>query len=147
MSDALVFMIASIALSISSPMPALLACGGQRVPAGALGYPEDAFALVLVHVVEELARSAISGTSSARSSARICVAALGEGVGHVLEEDQAEDEVLVLGGVHRAAQLVGGLPQRCRAVRPWSGVPGSAAWSVLLPRWHYSSCPCRIVAG
>ena len=45
------------------------------------------------------------------------VAALGEGVGHVLEEDQAEDEVLVLRGVHRAAQLVGGLPQCVAQVR------------------------------
>ena len=58
-----------------------------------------------------------SGTSSASSSARICVAPLVEGVGDVLEEDQAEDEVLVLGGVHRAAQLVGGLPQRVPQVR------------------------------
>ena len=34
-----------------------------------------------------------------------------EGVGDVFEEDQAEDDVLVLGGVHVAAQLVGGLPE------------------------------------
>ena len=34
-----------------------------------------------------------------------------EGVGDVLEEDQAEDDVLVLGRVHVAAQLVGGGPE------------------------------------
>jgi hypothetical protein len=34
-----------------------------------------------------------------------------EGVGDVLEEDQAEDDVLVLGGVHVIAELVGGGPQ------------------------------------
>jgi hypothetical protein len=34
-----------------------------------------------------------------------------EGVGDVLEEDQAEDDVLVLGGVHAAAQRVGHLPE------------------------------------
>ena len=34
-----------------------------------------------------------------------------EGVGDVLEEDQAEDDVLVLGGVHAAAQCVGHLPE------------------------------------
>ena len=34
-----------------------------------------------------------------------------EGVGDVLEEDQAEDDVLVLGGVHVAAQGVGHLPE------------------------------------
>lgn len=33
-----------------------------------------------------------------------------EGVGDVLEEDQAEDDVLVLRGVHVVAQLVGGEP-------------------------------------
>ena len=39
-----------------------------------------------------------------------CAAFL-EGVGDVLEEDEAEDDVLVFGGVHVAAHLVGGLPQ------------------------------------
>ncbi len=34
-----------------------------------------------------------------------------EGVGDVLEEDQAEDDVLVLGGVHVVAQRVGGGPE------------------------------------
>ena len=34
-----------------------------------------------------------------------------EGVGDVLEEDQAEDDVLVLGGVHAAAERVGHLPE------------------------------------
>ena len=34
-----------------------------------------------------------------------------EGVGDVLEEDEAEHDVLVLGGVHVGAQRVGGLPQ------------------------------------
>ena len=34
-----------------------------------------------------------------------------EGVGDVLEEDQPEHDVLVLGGVHAAAQRVGHLPE------------------------------------
>jgi hypothetical protein len=34
-----------------------------------------------------------------------------EGVGDVLEEDQSEHDVLVLGGVHAAAQRVGHLPE------------------------------------
>ena len=34
-----------------------------------------------------------------------------EGVGDVLEEDQAKDDVLVLGSVHAAAQRVGHLPE------------------------------------
>ena len=38
-------------------------------------------------------------------------AARGEGVGDVLDEDKAEHQVLVLGGVHVGAQLVGGGPE------------------------------------
>ena len=34
-----------------------------------------------------------------------------ESVGDVLEKDQAEDNVLVLGGVHAAAQRIGHLPE------------------------------------
>ena len=34
-----------------------------------------------------------------------------EGVGDVLQEDQSEDDVLVLGGVHVVAQGVGGFPK------------------------------------
>ena len=34
-----------------------------------------------------------------------------ETVGDVLEEDQAEDDVLVLGRVHVATELVGGEPK------------------------------------
>jgi len=34
-----------------------------------------------------------------------------EGVGDVLEEDQAEDDVFVLGGIHAAAEGVGHGPQ------------------------------------
>ena len=34
-----------------------------------------------------------------------------EGVGDVLQEDQAQDDVLVLGGVHASAQGVGHLPE------------------------------------
>ena len=37
--------------------------------------------------------------------------ALLEGVGDVLEEDEAEDHVLVLSSVHVAAHLVGGQPE------------------------------------
>ncbi len=37
--------------------------------------------------------------------------AFGEGVGDVLEEDEAEDHVLVLGGVHVAAEAVGHGPE------------------------------------
>ena len=54
-----------------------------------------------------------SSGSSGSAPSRLLGLELGvlllEGVGDVLEEDQAEDDVLVLGGVHVAAQGVGRL--------------------------------------
>ena len=35
-----------------------------------------------------------------------------ESIGNVFEEDEAQHDVLVFGGVHVGAQLVGGRPQR-----------------------------------
>ena len=83
---------------------------GQHVPAGVLRHPEHAFALVLVHVVEEGLDPRLGHAVGEYIGADL-LPALGEGVGHVLEEHHPEHEVLVLGRVHRAAQLVGGLPQ------------------------------------
>jgi hypothetical protein len=63
-----------------------------------------------------------------------------KGVGDVLEEDQAEDDVLVLGGVHAAAEGVGHLPElgfaahRCAA--------GAFAGLLVGGSCHYTSfCP------
>ena len=63
-----------------------------------------------------------------------------EGVGDVLEEDQAEDDVLVLGRVHVVAQRVGGLPRaspRSRALAPLLlllGVAGRFGFrAIILP--------------
>ena len=57
--------------------------------------------------------SRVLGVGAARafcaSSSRVLLL---EGVGDVLEEDQAEDDVLVLGRVHVVAELVGGGPER-----------------------------------
>ena len=64
-------------------------------------HPEDVLGDVLVAV--------LSGVfAPLREHAR---AALLEGIGDVLQEDQSEDDVLVLGGVHRAAQGVGHRPE------------------------------------
>ena len=60
-----------------------------------------------------------------------------EGVGDVLEEDEAEHDVLVLGGVHVVAQRVGGGPQlRLEPDR------GRALVSVLLAPRH--AAPVRM---
>ena len=117
-----------------------LGLGRQVIPAGAFGDPEDAFARVLVDVVEELLRAGTRARSSASELGADLVAALGERVGDVLEEDQAEHEVLVLGGVHRAAELVGRPPEH--GVQLGRGLGArQRRLVVLLPRWHYSSCP------
>ena len=77
--------------------------GGLEVrPAGLLGHPEDAGGAVLVGV---LGVGAVGAVGLELGVLRL------EGVADVLEEDQAQDDVLVLGGVHVVAQGVGGLPE------------------------------------
>ena len=76
--------------------------GLQVLPARLLRHPEDAGGAVLVGVL---------GVGALRLL-RFELGVLGlEGVGDVLEEDQAEDDVLVLGRVHVVAQRVGGGPE------------------------------------
>ena len=65
-------------------------------------HPEDALGAVLVGVFGVRALIALS--------LQLGVGLL-EGVGDVLEEDQAEDDVLVLSGVHAAPKRVGHAPQ------------------------------------
>jgi len=82
----------------------LLGVGLQVRPAAFLGHPEDVFGFVLVFVfgvgtrVVTLARDQLGMV-------------LVEGIGDVLEKDEAEDDVLVFRRVHVVAQLVRGQPQ------------------------------------
>jgi hypothetical protein len=64
--------------------------------------PEDVLSAVFVRVL---------GVRTARLLRHELRVLLLEGVRDVLEEDQAENDVLVLGGVHAAAQRVGHLPE------------------------------------
>ena len=51
------------------------------------------------------------GTGVVALAGEKCGMVLFEGVGDVLQEDEAEDDVLVFGRVHVGAQLVGGEPE------------------------------------
>ena len=82
----------------------LLGAGLQVRPAAPRRHPEDVLGAVLVRVF------GIGAGVVAFAGDELGVLLL-EGVGDVLEEDQAEDDVLVLGRVHVVAQLVGGEPE------------------------------------
>src|SRR5690606_12775729 len=77
-----------------------LGIGLEVGPAGALGNPEHVVRQVLVLV---LGGFRVFGQ-------QLGVAGL-EGIGDVLEEDQPQGDVLVVAGLHVAAQFVGGLEQ------------------------------------
>jgi hypothetical protein len=92
----------AMASSTSWPMVACLACAFQVRPARLGRHPEDALGAVLVGV---LGVSALGLLGQQRGVLLL------EGVGDVLQEQQAEADVLVLGGVHAAAQGIGHLPE------------------------------------
>ena len=95
---------ATIASSTVLPIVGCLALACRWRPARLLRHPEDVLGPVLVVVLGVGALVDLLGEEP-------CVLLL-EGVGDVLQEDQPEDDVLVLGGVHVVAELVGRLPER-----------------------------------
>jgi hypothetical protein len=74
----------------------------QMRPARLGRHPEDAECAVLVRIL---------GIGAFRALGFEMSVLLLEGVGDVLEEDEAEHDMLVLGCVHAAAQSVSHLPQ------------------------------------
>ena len=76
--------------------------GLEMAPTGFRRHPKDVLGPVLVRVLR------VGALVLLRDEAGM---PLLEGVGNVLEEDQPEDDMLVLGRVHRAAQGVGHLPE------------------------------------
>jgi hypothetical protein len=71
-------------------------------PASLGRHPEDAQGAVLVGIL------GVGAALFVGDELRVLFL---EGVGDVLEEDEAEDDVLVLSGVHAAAERVGHLPE------------------------------------
>ena len=97
----------------------------QVRPARLGRYPEDALGAVLVRVFGVGAPGLLGEQRGM---------ALLEGVGDVLEEEQAEADVLVLGRVHAAAQRVGHLPELGFVADVGGG--GVRGGRVLLPFGH-----------
>jgi hypothetical protein len=93
-----------------------LGAGLEVRPAGLLGHPEDVGGEVLVLVL------GVGPGVVALAGDELGVVLL-EGVGDVLEEDQAEDDVLVLRRVHVVAELVGGEPELGLEAEVGAGVP------------------------
>jgi hypothetical protein len=93
----------------------LLGGGAQRFPACGLGHPEHIDLAVVVAIFEffrdQLGRVEVVIVGRVGKAPRQFGTPRGEGVRDVLDEDQPEDQVLVFGGVHVGAQLVGGRPQ------------------------------------
>lgn len=90
----------------------LLGRGAQVLPAGRLRHPEDIHRRVVVAVVQLFRQQLIIAIVQEVFVVLVGEALFqfgltgGEGVGDVLEEDKAKNEVLVFGGVHIGAQLV-----------------------------------------
>jgi hypothetical protein len=104
--------------------------GEQPREARLLRDPEDVLGDVLVAVLEDraplvLALGEVVGVRRVAGRLLEPGAAALEGVGDVLEEEQSQDEVLVLGGLDAPAQPVGRLEQLLRkgkvVVRPLGG--------------------------
>src|SRR5690606_26688737 len=108
-------------------------------------YPEHALSAVFIRIVQELVHLRLVDPVGEHLGTDL-LPALGERVRHVLEEHQPEHELLVLRGVHRAPQLVRGLPQGV----PQLGHGGYAGQGVLpeagLPSRRHAA-PYRLDGG
>ena len=92
----------------------------EVVPACLGRHPEDSFGSVLVAVLQQafdLRPADAVGFQFALEFAASCL----KGVGNVLQEEQAEDEVFVLGSVALTAQGVGRLPEDFRVGQVGAG--------------------------
>lgn len=80
----------------------LFGTGFEVRPAGLPGDPEDVDSPILIRVF----RIGALGAFGIKFGVLLL-----EGVGNVFEEDQAEDDMFVFGGIHVGAERIGGLPQ------------------------------------
>jgi hypothetical protein len=94
-------------------------------PTGFLGRPKDVDGAVLVGIFR------VGPLRTLRFEFRVL---LRERVRNVLEEDQAEHDMLVFGGVHIRAERVGSLPQ----------FPLETKICPITRCCHYATSPCDI---
>jgi hypothetical protein len=124
----------------------------QVGPAGLGRHPEDALGGVFIPRFEQAFDLLGLHPGFGQLGLQLVAAGL-EAVGDVLEEEQAEDHVLVLGGIHLPAERIGGFPERVgvgevggRVARHGQALlqplPGSFLESTIcpIPR-RGSSCP------
>jgi len=132
----------------------------QVLPARLGRHPEHPLGGVLVAVLQQTFELRASNAVGGQFIVEFFAPGL-ERVGDVLQEEQAENDVLVLGGIDLAAQGIGRLPENfgTRKVGVATGVPigglvlvvyaaswGSEPKSGLLPIW-LATQPLRPVAG
>ena len=131
---------ASMASSMRTPMGlsvalAFLRRSSHRWPSGIQNTPSEVYSSrsSRTDLLRCLVRHEVVGVRVVDKRGEF-VAPLREDVGDVLEEDEAEDDVLVVGGVHLAAQFGGCRPECCfETLRP-----------VLLLRRHCYPLPLVI---
>ena len=82
----------------------------QVVPTGLLSHPENVLFQVGIAVLQ-LLRDLLCGGAFLLQLGQKFEATSVESIGHIFEENQTEDDVLVLGRIHGAAQLVSRLPE------------------------------------
>jgi len=95
----------------------LLGSSAQGFPAGGFRHPEDIDLPVIVAVFQFSRQRLGVGVMQevvvglvGKAPLKFCASG-GEGIGNVLDEDEAKDKMLVFGCIHVGAQLVGGRPQ------------------------------------
>lgn len=119
----------------------------QVGPAGLGRHPEHPLGGVLVAALQQ-AVELLAGDAVLRKLGPQLVAPGLERVADVLQEQQAEHDMLVLGRVDLAAQCVGGLPESVGVVEVGAGGGlGAHAWALLRGRQRPAGAPPMICHG
>jgi len=100
----------------------------EVLPARLGWHPENPLGGVLVAVLQQAIELWTGDAVGLQLGLQFLASRL-EGVGDVLQEQQAEDDMLVLGGIDLAAQRIGGFPQDFGAGQVGVGCGAGHVWS------------------